>query len=87
MTGMPIRFVSILLLALTFALPAGSRAEPIDLRASSRVQQKLDSAIAELGKGNLKQADAMLQELLKEDPTHVYALLAQGANRHRTRVG
>ena len=77
MTGMPIRFVSILLLALTFALPAGSRAEPIDLRASSRVQQKLDSAIAELGKGNLKQADAMLQELLKEDPTHVYALLAR----------
>jgi len=37
----------------------------------------LDSAIADLGKGNLKQADATLQELLKEDPTHVYALLAR----------
>jgi Tfp pilus assembly protein PilF len=77
MTGMPTRFVAVfvLALALTGVIPAG--AEPIDLHASSRVQQKFDSAIAELGKGNLKQADAALLELLKEDPTHVYALLAR----------
>ena len=58
-------------------LAADALAEPIDLKASSRVQQQFDSAIAELAKGNLKQADATLQELLKEDPTHLYALLAR----------
>jgi len=58
-------------------LATDALAEPIDLKASSRVQQQFDSAIAELGKGNLKQADATLQELLKEDPTHLYALLAR----------
>jgi len=52
-------------------------AEPIDLRAGSRVQLQFDKAIEYLGDGNLKQADAVLQDILKEDPTHVYALLAR----------
>jgi tetratricopeptide (TPR) repeat protein len=77
-TRMPTRIVAALGVALgILILAAGSSAEPIDLRASKRVEQMLDSAIADLGKGNLKQADATLQELLKEDPTHVYALLAR----------
>lgn len=77
-TRMSIRIVAALSVALgILVLAAGSSAEPIDLHASKRVEQMLDRAIADLGKGNLKQADATLQDLLKEDPTHVYALLAR----------
>ena len=58
------------------AIAAGATAEPIDLRAGSRVQLQFEKAIGYLGDGNLKQADAVLQEILKEDPTHIYAQLA-----------
>ena len=78
LTRMLIRIIAAFSVSLgVLVLAANALAEPIDLRASSRVQQQFDSAIAELGKGNLKQADATLQALLKEDPTHLYALLAR----------
>jgi tetratricopeptide (TPR) repeat protein len=63
---------SLAVLLVAIDVPAG----PIDLRAGSRVQLQFDKAIAYLGEGNLKQADVVLQGILKEDPTHIYALLA-----------
>ena len=75
---MPTRFVLRLVVALGIVIRAAdSGAEPIDLKASSRVQQTFERAVALLGAGDLKQADTVLQQLLKEDPTHVYALLAR----------
>lgn len=74
---MPMRIAAAFSVALGILMHAvGSSAEPIDLQASKRVEQMLERAIADLGKGNLKQADAVLQEILKEDPTHIYAQLA-----------
>ena len=70
----PARFVTLVLAGLAIATAA--TAEPIDLRAGSRVQLQFEKALGYLGDGNLKQADAILQEILKEDPTHIYAQLA-----------
>ena len=59
-----------------FCLAASVSAEPIDLRAAGRVQHNLDRAIGYLAIGDLKQAEAALQEILKEDPSHAHAQLA-----------
>ena len=74
LTTRAVRLVTLVLAGLTLATAA--TAEPIDLRAGSRVQLQFEKAIGYLGDGNLKQADAVLQDILKEDPTHIYAQLA-----------
>ena len=51
-------------------------ANPITFN-SKGAQQKLARAVSELGQGNLEKADALFQEILKEDPSHVQALLGR----------
>ncbi len=71
----PARLAAAAIASIVFAAIAA--AEPIDLRAAGRVQQQFDRAIGHLADGDLKQADALLQAILKEDPTHIYAQLAR----------
>jgi tetratricopeptide (TPR) repeat protein len=63
---------SAVVLCLLFTL---AEASPIKLLPNQVPQEKLNRAIAELGRGNLKRADALFQEILKDDPSQVYALL------------
>ena len=62
-----------LFLCLTATL---STADPISL-LPGLASERLSQAIKLLGEGNLKEADAILQEVLQKDPSQVYALFGQ----------
>lgn len=53
-----------------------SWAEPVRLMPGL-ANEKLDQAVKLLSKGDLKQADAVLQEVLQSDPSQVYALFGR----------